>query len=92
MLNVVSGPDETKRQILLYSIVLVAITLLLPIWSAAGVIYISAAAALGAGFLYYAFRLYRSFSTATSADLFRYSLVYLALLFGAIAADGLIAA
>lgn len=90
MLNVVSGPDETKRQIMLYSIALVAVTLLLPVWSAAGVIYTSAAVVLGAGFLYYAYRLYREFSTRTSLGLFRYSLVYLALLFGAIALDGLV--
>ncbi len=90
MLNVVSGPDETKRQILLYSLVLVAVTLLLPFWSAVGVIYASAAVLLGAGFLYYAYRLYRDSSTRTSVALFRYSIVYLALLFGAIALDGLV--
>ncbi|MCH8813542.1 MAG: protoheme IX farnesyltransferase [Chloroflexi bacterium] len=92
MLPVVSGKDETKRQILLYSVLLVAITMLLPIWSAAGVIYAAAAAVLGAGFLYYAYQVYRDFSASSSVALFRYSLVYLALLFGAIAADGLIAA
>ena len=92
MLPVVFGEDETKRQIMLYSLLLVAITMLLPIWSAAGVIYVAAAAVLGAGFLYYAFQVYRDFSASSSVALFRYSLVYLALLFGAIAADGLIAA
>lgn len=92
MLPVVAGTDETKRQILLYSLLLVAVTLLLPIWSAAGAIYLAAAATLGAGFIYYAYQLYRNFSAGSSMDLFRYSIAYLALLFGAIAADGLIAA
>lgn len=90
MLPVVSGKDETKRQIFLYSILLVAITLALVVWSDAGVIYLASAAALGAGFLYYAFRLFREFSARNSSALFRYSLLYLALLFAAIAADALV--
>ena len=90
MLPVVSGKDETKRQILLYSAVLVAVTLALALWSEAGAIYLASASVLGAGFMYYALRLYRSFSARNSAALFRYSLVYLALLFGAIAADVLL--
>jgi len=90
MLPVVSGPEETKRQILLYSIGLVAVSLLLAIWGDAGLIYLAAAAPLGVGFLYFAFRLLRSTSAGASSDLFRYSIVYLALLFGAIALDALV--
>ena len=51
-----------------------------------------AAMLLGAGFLYFAFRLFRLTSARASSDLFRYSIVYLALLFGAIAVDALVAA
>lgn len=90
MLPVVSGKDETKRQIFLYSIVLVATTLALAVWSDAGWTYLGAAGVLGAGFLYYAYRLFREFSARNSSALFRYSLIYLALLFGAIAADVLV--
>ena len=90
MLPVVSGPHETKRQILLYSIGLVAMSMLLPVWGDAGLIYLAAAAPLGLGFLYFAFRLLRSASAGASSDLFRYSIVYLALLFGAIALDALV--
>ena len=90
MLPVVSGPEETKRQILLYSIGLVAVSLLLAIWGDAGLIYLAAAAPLGVGFLYFAFRLLGSTSAGASSDLFRYSIVYLALLFGAIALDALV--
>jgi heme o synthase len=90
MLPVVSGAEETKRQILLYSIGLVAVSLLLAVWGDAGVIYLAAAAPLGFGFVYFAFRLLRSASAGASSDLFRYSIVYLALLFGAIALDALV--
>ena len=90
MLPVVSGPQETKRQILLYSIGLVAVSMLLAVWGDADLIYLAAAAPLGVGFLYFAFRLFRSASARVSADLFRYSIVYLALLFGAIALDALV--
>ena len=90
MLPVVSGPQETKRQILLYSIGLVAVSLLLAVWGDAGLVYLAAAAPLGIGFVYFAFRLLRSASAGASSDLFRYSIVYLALLFGAIALDALV--
>lgn len=89
MLPVVAGPDETRRQILLYSVGLVAVSLSLAVWGEAGVIYLAAASALGAGFLYFAFRLFRHGSARMSTDLFRYSIVYLALLFGAVALDAL---
>jgi heme o synthase len=90
MLPVVSGPQETKRQILLYSIGLVGVSLLLAVWGDAGMVYLAAAAPLGIGFVYFAFRLLRSTSAGASSDLFRYSIVYLALLFGAIALDALV--
>jgi protoheme IX farnesyltransferase len=90
MLPVVAGPEETKRQILLYSIALVAVSLLLAVWSDAGIVYLSAAGVLGVVFLYYAFRLWRETSAKASTGLFRYSIVYLALLFGSIALDGLV--
>jgi len=90
MLPVVAGPEGTKRQILLYSIALVVVSLLLAVWGDAGMVYLSAAVALGAVFLYYAFRLWRETSAKASTALFRYSIVYLALLFGSIALDGLV--
>ena len=90
MLPVVAGPGETKRQILLYSVGLVVVSLLLAVWGDAGLVYLAAAAPLGLGFVYFAFRLFRSASARASTDLFRYSIVYLALLFGAIALDALV--
>jgi protoheme IX farnesyltransferase len=91
MLPVVAGEEETKRQIMLYSLALVAVSLLLAAWGTAGVIYLASASVLGAIFLYYAVRLWRGAAARASAALFRYSLVYLALLFAAIAVDGLVA-
>ena len=91
MLPVVAGEEETKRQIMLYSLALVAVSLLLAAWGTAGVIYLASASVLGAAFLYYAVRLWRDGAAKASAALFRYSLVYLALLFAAIAVDGLVA-
>ena len=92
MLPAVSGEEETKRQILLYSLALVAISLLLPLSGATGFIYLSAALVLGAVFLFYAFRLWRGTSAGAASALFRYSIIYLALLFGAMAVDGLVGA
>jgi protoheme IX farnesyltransferase len=90
MLPVVAGPDETRRQIFGYSVVLVVTSLLLTILGVAGYIYFAAAAVLGAGFLYYAARLRRDGTTRNAMALFRYSMLYLALLFAAIAVDGLV--
>jgi hypothetical protein len=88
MLPVVVGPEETKRQILLHSLALVAVSLLLPATGATGLIYLGAALALGGLFIWYAFRLQHDTSAGASAALFRYSILYLALLFVAVAADG----
>jgi heme o synthase len=90
MLPVVAGAEETRRQILFYSVALVVVSLLLPVFGDTGVIYLGAAALLGAGFLHFAFRLFRDSSARASTELFRYSILYLALLFGAIALDAVV--
>ena len=89
MLPVVRGREETSRHILLYSLALVAFSLLLPASGATGVIYLSAAVPLGGLFLVYAYRLWRAPTARASSALFRYSIIYLALLFAAVAVDGL---
>jgi heme o synthase len=95
MLPVVRGVPETTRQIGLYSILLVAISLAL--WAVArmGAIYLVAAVILGAIFLWQAYRLWRvgtseAASTAGAINLYRYSITYLSLLFLAIAVDTLV--
>jgi protoheme IX farnesyltransferase len=90
MLPVVRGDDETARQIVWYSLVLVGVTLLPFAWHTAGVLYLAAALLLGALFLRLAWRLRRETTTARAGALFRYSLLYLALLFVALALDPLI--
>ena len=88
MLPVVRGDRETARQILLYSIGLVAFTVAVGIWL--GPLYTVAAAVLGAILVALAFLLRRDLSTARAQVLFHYSLAYLALLFVAAAIDPLV--
>jgi heme o synthase len=90
MLPVVRGDDETAKQIVWYSIVLVGVTLLPFAWHTAGVAYLAAALLLGALFLRLAWRLRRETTTARAGALFHYSLLYLALLFVALAIDPLL--
>ena len=87
MLPVVRGDRETARQIVLYSVALVAVTLLPFAWGSAGLLYLASALALGAVFLWLAERLRRDLVPRRAAILFHYSLLYLALLFVALALD-----
>jgi len=91
MLPVVRGEDETARQIVLYTLALVAFTLAPALWGMFGVVYLVAAAVLGATFLAFAWLLRRDRTPARAALLFHYSLLYLALLFVAMALDAVIA-
>ena len=91
MLPVVRGEAETARQIVLYSLILVGVSLLL--WPAAGMglIYVGAAIGLGAVFVVYALRLRRDAANGRAAiRLFRFSISYLTLLFAAVALDALV--
>jgi protoheme IX farnesyltransferase len=85
MLPVVRGERETARQIVLYSIAMVAFTIFVGIWL--GPLYTAAAVALGAVFVALAVLLRRDLTRARAQVLFHYSLLYLALLFVAAALD-----
>ena len=87
MMPVVHGVAETARQILLYSILLVCVTLMFGPVGQMGVIYLTAAVALGAIFIYLAWQLVRSTEERVAMRLFRYSITYLGLLFTAMAVD-----
>jgi heme o synthase len=87
MLPVVRGAGETRRQILLYSLVLFGISLLLVPFGDMGAVYAAAAVVLGGWFVMRALRLWRSSPPGDPMRLFRFSIVYLALLFGAVAVD-----
>jgi heme o synthase len=91
MLPVVHGERQTARQVWRYSLVLVAVTLLPVAWHAFGVAYLAASAGLGAVFLALAWALRRRVTPSRARFLFQFSLVYLALLFTAMAADRLLA-
>jgi protoheme IX farnesyltransferase len=88
MLPGTRGDRETTRQILLYSIVLVAFTVAVGWWL--GPIYTIAAALLGGYFLFLAWQLRQNASRRNAVVLFHYSLAYLALLFVAAAVDPLL--
>jgi heme o synthase len=87
MLPVVRGEAETRRQILLYSLLLYAVTQLPFCAGGFGVIYLVASLLLGLGFIAGAVRLYRRADRRSALRLYLYSLAYLALLFGAMVAD-----
>jgi protoheme IX farnesyltransferase len=88
MLPVVRGDRETARQIVLYTVGLVAFTVVVGIWL--GPLYTVAAVTLGAIFLALALLLRRDLTRARAQVLFHYSLAYLALLFVAAAVDPLL--
>jgi heme o synthase len=90
MLPVVRGERETTRQILVYTGVLVGVTLLPLAWAMFGVVYAAAAVALGGVFVVLAWRLRLDPAPRRAAFLFHYSLAYLALLFVAMAVDPLV--
>ena len=87
MLPVVRGERETARQIVGYTLVLVAVTLVPVAFGMFGPLYLAAALVLGAAFVWLAWRLLRELVPGRAAVLFHYSLAYLALLFVAMALD-----
>ncbi|HEX3510627.1 MAG TPA: heme o synthase [Solirubrobacteraceae bacterium] len=87
MLPVVRGEDETRRQILLYSVLLYAVTQLPFCAGGLGAIYLVGSLVLGLGFIAGAMRLYRRADRGSALRLYLFSLAYLALLFCTMVAD-----
>jgi len=90
MLPVVRGPTATARQMLAYTVALTLLTLVPVAVGTFGTLYLVCAALLGAVFCVLAWRLWRQGTAARAAVLFHYSLLYLALLFVAVAVDAAI--
>lgn len=90
MLPVVRGPEATGRQVLFYSFVLVAATLVPGVLGTFGLLYLGAAVVLDAVLIWLAWRLWRDPVKPRAAVLFHYSLLYLALLFVAVAVDAVV--
>ena len=91
MLPVTHGSEFTRLQILLYTILLTATTALPFIIRMSGALYLTAALALGIGFIWYAWKLYRDYTDAWAKKTFAYSLWYLAALFAALLVDHYVA-
>lgn len=87
MLPVVAGERETRRQILLYSLLLVPITLSPWMLGLAGPLYGGATAILGAIFLGIAFRIWRATDYKSAKYMFGYSILYLFLVFALLLAE-----
>ena len=88
MLPVTHGIAFTKQQILMYTVMLVSVTLLPFVIQMSGLIYLSGAVALGLGFLWFSIRLFRAEEPNQAAiRTFAYSIVYLSLLFGFLLLD-----
>jgi protoheme IX farnesyltransferase len=92
MLPVVESERSTAWQILLYSVQLVALTMLLPLAGVGGAGFALAAAASGLGFIAFAWRLWRLGGNRPAYSLYRYSSMYLALIFAAMVVDTLLRA
>ena len=90
MLPVVAGVSETKRSILLYTILLTALTAMFFTTRAVGWVYFVGALALGIGFIYSAYRLMRRPEIEGAKSTYLYSLAYLALLFMLMMVDSLV--
>jgi heme o synthase len=87
MLPVTHGKQYTRLQVLLYTLILFAVSLMPYVISMSGALYLVAAVLLGGIFLAYALRIYLAYSDALAQKTFRYSIAYLAFLFAALLVD-----
>ncbi|HEX6528177.1 MAG TPA: heme o synthase, partial [Burkholderiales bacterium] len=84
MLPVTHGKEYTRLQVLLYTLILFAVSLLPYVVRMSGVLYLAAACVLGGIFVAYALGIYFRYSDALARRTFRYSIAYLAFLFAAL--------
>lgn len=87
MLPVTHGDQFTKLHVLLYTVILTIVTLLPYVTQMSGLIYLVSVLILDGIFLYYAIEIYRNYSDQLAKDAFKYSILYLALLFVALLVD-----
>jgi protoheme IX farnesyltransferase len=87
MLPITHGPEFTQLQVLLYTVVLFAATLLPFVFGMSGWLYLLCAVVLGGVFLGYAWQLWRHYSDALARRTFRFSIWHLSLLFAALLSD-----
>ena len=87
MLPVTHGPEFTRLNVLLYTVLLVAVSVMPYMIRMSGLFYLLSALVLGGVFLWYAWRLWRNYSDALARKTFSYSIFYLSALFGALLID-----
>jgi protoheme IX farnesyltransferase len=87
MLPVTHGDKFTRLHVLLYTVILTAVSLMPFVTRMSGAIYLVSVAVLDAVFLWYAIRIYNAYSDALARRTFRYSIAYLTLLFAALLVD-----
>jgi protoheme IX farnesyltransferase len=87
MLPITHGSEFTRLQVLLYTIVLFAATLLPFTFRMSGYIYLASAVVLGTWFVVYAWRLWRNYSDSLARQTFKFSIWHLSLLFAALLLD-----
>jgi len=87
MMPVVRGERETRRQIVIYTLLLYAVSQLPFCAGELGGVYLAASMVLGVGFIYSALRLYRAATRRAALQLYLFSLAYLALLFASMLVD-----
>ena len=87
MLPVTHGERVTKIHITVYTAILVVISVIPYFSGMSSLLYLTAALALGAGFMFWSLKLMRNPAPSTAMDTFKYSIVYLALLFVALVVD-----
>ena len=90
MMPVVHGEEKTRRHILVYTIELIAVTLLLPIFNLAGIVYLISALVLGGFLLYAAWRVFKIGGNKVAWTMYLWSSMYLAFIFLAIMIDAVV--
>ncbi len=90
MLPVIRGEAETRKQIFIYTLELVALTLLMPVFKLTGTVYLISAVALGLWLIHTAWQVYRSEGNKVAWKMYRYSSMYLAFLMLALVIDVLV--
>ncbi|MBF6648657.1 MULTISPECIES: heme o synthase [unclassified Methylobacter] len=91
MLPVTHGPEFTRLHILLYTVLLLIVTLLPYLTGMSGLIYLAAAVPLGLGFIYFAILMMRRKDDRTAMQTFGYSIIYLMIMFAALLVDHYVA-
>ncbi|MDD2922435.1 MAG: heme o synthase [Anaerolineales bacterium] len=90
MMPVIRGEEETRKQILIYTVALVAVTLLLPLFNLTGTVYLISSIILGGFLLYAAWRVFKVGGNKPAWMMYKWSSMYLMFIFLAIAVDAVV--